>query len=286
MKRFWLGSVALIASLASGSAGAADLSQPVYKAPPPPPAPVYNWTGFYIGGNAGWIGSADNTLSNTGTDTGVGGLGTGLAIGEIPVSLSDFGTNGFIGGAQAGYNWQLTPLWVWGVEADIDWADAKKSFSTGPITVPGHVPTTTDFSRDLDWLGTLRGRIGITPTGPFLLYATGGFAYGETKVGNAFICPTCNPPASTEPSTANSNSSSNLSTGWTVGGGLEWAFAPSWSLKAEYLYVDLGSRSSTIAYTYGANNSSLTSTVVDHENIVRAGINYKFNWGAPVVSRY
>lgn len=284
MKSFWFGSVALLAIIAASSAGAADLSQPVYKAPPPAPAPVYNWTGFYIGGNAGWIGSADNTLSNTGTDTGLGGLGTGLAIGEIPVSLSDFNTSGFIGGAQAGYNWQLSPMWVWGVEADIDWADAKKDFSTGPITVLGHVPTTTDFSRDLDWLGTVRGRIGITPTGPFLLYATGGFAYGQTKVGNAFICPTCAPAASTEVGTA--NTASNVSTGWTAGGGLEWAFAPNWSVKAEYLYVDLGSHSSTITYTYGANTSSLTSTVQDHENIVRAGINYKFNWGAPVVSRY
>ena len=108
----------------------------------------------------------------------------------------------------------------------------------------------------------------------FLLYATGGLAVGQTKIGNQFICPVCGPPASTQASTTNQNT--NTSAGWTVGAGAEWMFAPRWSLKAEYLYVDLGSHSSTITYTYNAGPSTLTSSVRDAENIVRGGINYHF----------
>jgi outer membrane immunogenic protein len=84
----------------------------------------------------------------------------------------------------------------------------------------------------------------------------------------------CAPPASTEATTT--NSVSNTSPGWTVGAGAEWMFAPNWSVKAEYLYVDLTSHSSTIVYTYGANTSSLTSTAHDSEHVVRGGINFHF----------
>jgi opacity protein-like surface antigen len=97
---------------------------------------------------------------------------------------------------------------------------------------------------------------------------------GETRIGNAFICPTCDPPSTTEPSTVNTNTTT--SAGWTAGAGVEWMFAPRWSVKAEYLFVDLGRHSSTITYTYGANVSTLTSTVRDTANVVRAGINYHF----------
>jgi len=114
----------------------------------------------------------------------------------------------------------------------------------------------------------------MTVTPAFLLYATGGLAVGQTKIGNQFICPACAPPASTEAATSNTNT--RTSAGWTVGAGLEWMLAPRWSVKAEYLYVDLGSQSSTITYTYGANTSTLTSSVRNHENIARAGINYHF----------
>jgi outer membrane immunogenic protein len=100
---------------------------------------------------------------------------------------------------------------------------------------------------------------------------TGGLAYGQTKLQTAFACATCAPPANTSILT------SNVNTGWTVGAGVEWMFAPAWSIKAEYLYVDLGSISNTIGYTYGPTSiSSLTSTYNERDNIVRAGINYKF----------
>jgi outer membrane immunogenic protein len=265
-----LATVAVIGFASIASAADMPTKTPVYKAAPAIMAP--GWAGWYIGVNAGWVGSGRN-ISNTGTDNNGGGLGAMLAAGAIPASVS-LNNNGFIGGAQIGYNWQVAN-WVYGLEADFDGASAKSSTTA---VFPGSsvfFPLSTTYNRQLDWLATFRGRIGITAAPAFLLYATGGLAVGNTKIGNAFICAACVPPASTEPSTV--NQTSNTSAGWTVGAGLEWMFAPQWSLKAEYLYVDLGSHSSTITFTYGApNTSTLTSTVRDTENVVRGGINYHF----------
>jgi len=259
-----------VALLVAGPAFAADMA---VKAPVRAPLmPVLGWGGWYVGANAGWVGTASDGITNTGTDTGAGGLGNGLATGAIPTSLN-LKYSGFIGGAQIGYNWQVGS-WVYGLEADFDGASAKGDATIGPITVPGHVPQTTTYHRELDWLATFRGRLGVTLAPAFLVYATGGLAVGETKLGNSYICPTCAPPASTESSTT--NQSSNTSAGWTAGGGAEWMFAPNWSVKAEYLYVDLGKHNSSIAYTYGANVSTLTSRANDTMHIVRGGINFHF----------
>jgi outer membrane immunogenic protein len=263
----------LLASLGFGAlivpAMAADMAPaPYYKAPPPAPV-VWSWTGLYIGANLGWVGSADNNLTNTGTDTGAGGLGSALGLGLIPGSVG-VSRSGFIGGGQVGYNWQLAPAWVAGIEADFD--GTANNSNTSTFAFPGSaaaVPFTTTFTNGLDTLGTVRARLGWLYTPALLAYATGGFAYGETKVGSSFTCPTCTPAAGI------ATSSTGTATGWTVGGGLEWRFAPAWSVKAEYLYVDLGDRNSTIGYTYGPNTSTLTSTVKERDNIARVGLNYK-----------
>jgi outer membrane immunogenic protein len=273
----------LVASLAAAglsaglvaAASAADLGRP---APAPfytkaPIAVPYGWGGFYAGANAGWVGSTGNDIGLSGTDTGTGGLGSALAAGVIPSNIN-LGYNGFLGGGQLGYNWQFNS-WVFGLEGDIDWVSAKSS-----VTVPDavfippagiHTPLTTNATRELDWLGTFRGRVGYTPATPFLVYATGGLAVGEHKLGIGISDPTATPPANLF------NQNSSTSVGWTVGAGAEWMFARQWSLKAEYLYVDLGNISSTINYAYApANTSSLTGTVHDRDNIVRGGINYHF----------
>jgi outer membrane immunogenic protein len=267
-------------SLFGTAAFAADLGPapapaPVYvKAPPPPPT----WSGFYGGGNAGWVGSADNTINLTGTDTGTAGLGTALANGVIPNPLN-LGYSGFLGGGQLGYNWQSSN-WVFGLEADMDWVSAKSSGAfPDAIAFTGGLngPLGINATRELDWLGTLRGRVGFTPVAPLLVYATGGLAFGEHKLGIGISDPAGTPPANLF------NQTSEWSAGWTVGGGFEWMFARQWSLKAEYLYVDLGNISSTINYNYTINppgtttyTSSLTATARDTENIVRGGINYHF----------
>jgi outer membrane immunogenic protein len=239
----------VIASLVSAAfvvpALAADLAPaPVYKAPPPVLPVVWSWTGFYIGSNFGWIGSTDNAITNTGTDNGPGGLGTYLSFGGIPATISASHSN-FIGGGQIGYNWQWGPSWVLGLEADFDGIASPST--TVVAAFPGNAafaPAQSGFARALDDLGTVRGRVGYLISPSFLGYATGGLAYGETKLLNAFYGNTFVPPA------ASTNLIDNMQVGWTVGAGVEWRFAPQWSVKAEYLYVDLGSISSTISYAY------------------------------------
>ncbi len=132
------------------------------------------------------------------------------------------------------------------------------------------MPITSSFSRDLTWLGTFRGRLGWLATPQFLIYGTGGLAVGETKISNSAFAPLVIPPLNA------ASESSKTQAGWTAGGGVEWMFAPNWSLKAEYLYVDLGDNDTTISYAYGANNSTLTSHVKDTFHIARAGINWHF----------
>jgi outer membrane immunogenic protein len=259
--------------LFAGSALAADLDvkAPVYKAPPPV-AVVPTWAGWYVGANGGWIGSADGTVTNTGTDTGGAGLGAALAGNAIPGAVS-LRYNGFLGGAQVGYNWQ-TGSWVYGLEADIDGSTAKSSAAAVFAGGGGSVPITTAYSRDLDSLATIRGRVGFTVAPTFLVYATGGLAVGHTNTGTSAVAPADSPPVESEPTT--NITLSNIWGGWTAGGGVEWLFAPQWSVKAEYLYVDLGTHINTLTYTYGANSSTLTSTFHDTSNVVRAGVNYHF----------
>jgi outer membrane immunogenic protein len=244
------------------------------KALPPPPT----WTGLYWGVNAGWIGSSQYNITNTGTDTGNGGLGTFLGIGAIPGTVA-VSHSGFFGGGQIGYNWQTDPSWVWGVEADFQ--DSTANGSAGAVFVGsqgGFRSITTVFKYELDDLGTVRARLGWLSSPNVLWYGTAGVAYGETKLTSTAQCPSFGPPCFTESTT--SLATTHMSVGWTAGAGVEWKLTPVWSVKAEYLYVDLGSnQTNTITYTYPTNNqtntSSLTSTVHEKDNIVRFGVNYK-----------
>jgi outer membrane immunogenic protein len=245
---------------------AADMGVPFIA---PAPIPVVPWTGLYGGINFGW--AASNTaLAVTATDTGAAGLGSMVAARAIPGTMRGI-HGGFIGGMQAGFNWQFAPAWVAGIETDFDWLANSEPKSVFPYLGTAAFPAlNTTFTRGLDSLGTVRARFGWLFTPLFLFYATGGIAYGETRVGTTFFCPTCTPSA------ALSSTSSGMATGWTVGAGLEWQFAPGWSVKGEYLWVDLGSRSETIGYPYGAFNSTLTSSVHELDGIVRTGLTYRF----------
>ncbi|MGA2129870.1 MAG: porin family protein, partial [Xanthobacteraceae bacterium] len=118
MKKLAFGVTVSASVFVAGPALAADLPAPAYKAPAVAPF-ANNWTGFYVGGNAGWVGSANRTGTNAGTDTGAGGLGSVLAGGGLPASF-DVPSSGFLGGGQIGYNWQIN-TWVVGLEADADW---------------------------------------------------------------------------------------------------------------------------------------------------------------------
>lgn len=248
MKRSGLTAAALGAAfgaaifVAAGSASAADLGAraPVYKAPVPL---AYNWTGFYVGGNAG---------------LGVGAGDSALTIPAFPNNERfTRGGAGGIAGLQGGYNWQFGN-WVVGAEADIQWSGVRG----GDTCVLGCFGgTATTIGTALDWFGTVRARVGYA-TGPVLAYYTGGFAYGDTRttIAQGIAAP------------ATSVTLDQTRTGWTLGSGVEAALDGNWTGKIEYLYVDLGSSANAltiagVATTYSADY---------RYHVFRAGLNYRF----------
>lgn len=265
----------LLASAAAVMAtGAAIAAEPA----PLPPAPVFTWTGLYLGVNIGghWGGSATQF---TGTDTDGAGLGSALSAGAIPATGSA-GAAGVIGGGTIGYNYQWNSL-VLGLEVDVDGASGRKTVQTLRGPEVGFVPVAFSSNQTLDWLGTLRGRIGFALMDRLLIYGTGGFAFGQSVASFSAVAPAADPPLA-------GFTTNRASTGWTAGGGVEYAFLDNLSVKAEYLYYNLGRTTGTIVYQYAPDFSTLTGVTRHNGNIVRAGLNYKFSWGAPapVVAKY
>jgi outer membrane immunogenic protein len=288
-----------------GAIGAASAADMAVKAAPPPLAPVFTWTGFYIGVNLGgsW---ADNqrgystgqpglVFASCGSPAGVAPL---VFAGANPFDLSNGcgSPTSFIGGGQIGYNWQAG-AWVFGLEADGAWQSLiERSFvrfgDTPTLNDPfGTVATDTAyFKSEATGLGTFRGRVGYAP-GPWMFYATGGLAVGNVKhtftevlsPGNVCITPGGN--------TCRTVSDNETKVGWTVGAGFEWMFAPNWSVGAEYLYVDLGRTNLTLAAVpggiIGVNNfffNNSTASFDDRQHVARMKVNYHF--GGPVVAKY
>jgi outer membrane immunogenic protein len=282
VKKLGLATVAWISAASLGAAVAADLS-PAYKAPVTAVAPASGWTGFYIGGNVGYgWDSGSSGVSALSTDAALApALAAILAAGSYPTSLSP-SAKGVIGGGQIGYNWQLPSQWLIGLEADLQ-ASGIKGSASQTLSPALFDMTSTGVTKSIDWFGTVRGRVGFLVTPQWLLYGTGGLAYGETKssftttdlafgcVPNATLC-------------AN-GASSSIRTGWTAGAGAEAMLAPNWSVKVEYLYVDLGGRSMNIpAFTVPA--IVFNASTPFHEQIARVGLNYHFDWAGPVIARY
>jgi outer membrane immunogenic protein len=234
IKGLFLASAA-IASLPIGVASAADLPARMPTKAPMLVSHPFSWTGFYVGVNAGaiWVGS-----SETETDGG--------PIIITPPASTNY--SGFIGGVQAGYNWQFSNF-VLGVEGDFDLTSAKKSVAVNVINTR---------NLQLSALSTIRGRVGLA-FDHWLPYFTGGVAFADVKneIVNSAI-----------PFTVDR---SNWTTGWTIGGGLEYAFADHWSAKAEYLYVRFPDQSFS-----GITPSAYGFTLKDSASIARVGINYRF----------
>jgi outer membrane immunogenic protein len=211
MSRIAFAAVALTAAGFTGSAQAADLygSRPNYYNSNPPPLDR-TWIGPYLGGNIGYAwGSVDNNPTKP---------------------------SGFVGGVQAGYNWRFGPSsqWVVGLEGDLQATGADDTFAPWKFFNP--------------WFGTVRGRAGYLFINNFLVYATGGLAFGELRAETFGL------------------SETHTNAGWTAGVGAEFLFAPQWSAKVEYLYVDLANSNFTVT---GASNGY-------RFGVLRAGINYHF----------
>ena len=263
--------VTAISLLCAGSAIAADIRMPMKAAPAPAPI-AYNWTGLYVGGHAGygWMDSADRVSDVTGSAF----VASGSIASSIPLD-----PGGFIGGGQIGYNWQVTPMWVIGLEADISWTDFDETASRPGPADPSRVLTA---HQKLDSFGTVRGRLGLTPANGWLAYVTGGLAYGRGSLSTA-LTRTTGAGCAGGANNCQQGSVSDTLTGWTVGGGLEWAVANNWTMKAEYLYFDLGSVSHLMTDPFFP--ATTFSASADFKgSIARVGLNYRF--GGPDVARY
>jgi outer membrane immunogenic protein len=230
---------ALIVLGASVPALAADLGARPYAPAPAYAAPLYNWTGFYIGGHLGGAFSGDNSFN-------------GLVLSNYDARL--------LGGVQAGADYQFAGNFVVGVEGQYSWLGSNK---IGAIFPAGFV-----YSNNQRGLGSVTGRIGYS-WGPALFYAKGGYAYSDYRETLTFGG---TPVAFTL--------DRSHSSGYTVGGGIEYLFTPNWSAKAEYQYYNFGqSRFLTPAplVPFGSFNND--------EHTLKAGVNYRFNVG-PLVARY
>jgi outer membrane immunogenic protein len=243
---------ALVAT--SMTANAADVTARPYSPPPyvPPAyvAPVFTWTGFYLGGNIGGAWRNDN-LSDT-----LSGL-----------NFSNGNNNGaFIGGGQLGFNWQVSNF-VLGFEWDID--GAANNNNTGTVFVPalGTIQVTSNNR----WITTLAARFGVT-NGYWLFYGKAGGGW----VGNDDF--TINNLTTGTSITASNN---NTNSGWLVGAGIEWAFAPNWSAKVEYNYLGLDDRTFIVPAGVPGFLPGDTFTQSNRNiQMVKVGVNYLFNWSS------
>lgn len=238
-----------------------------------PRAAPFSWTGFYVGLNAGGAWSE----TSIGTGFSCTGVCPFTAASNNFIGAANSGSvsaKGFIGGIQAGYNLQSGNL-VWGAEVDFNLLNASLSRSVTGIT-PGGSPFASSTGLESDWLMTARARLGITLSPTLLAYVTGGLAVADMAVTNSFT--TTFGGGFNEIRGGSSNSSTKL--GWTVGGGLELALNRNWSIKGEYLYVDLGSTSTSATVNQvpvaGFANSTMSTSADLTLHIARAGINYRF----------
>jgi outer membrane immunogenic protein len=194
---------------------------------------TFSWTGFYVGANLGYGWGDSDHLA--GPDSGTG--------------INDLDIDGVFGGGQVGFNYQMNQF-VLGVEADIQASGIEGSCVAG-VCGGGGPP---DTSQEIDWFGTVRGRVGFA-AGEWMPYVTGGYAFGEA----------------TRTTGAGGGASSDQGIdGWVAGVGVEWAFSPNWSAKAEYQYIDFGEET----YDFPVGFDPIVEQTI---NTVRIGVNYRFN---------
>src|SRR3954452_8313419 len=257
-----LAAAAAAAFIGIGAASAADMPARYAKAPPVAPVITYNWTGCYIGGNVGggWARTSQTQIGKVG----------------LPVVLnSDFGAgddSNVLGGVQVGCDYQFAGNWVVGVQGMFDFGDINNRHNL--TAFPAFYAT--DRTREI-FTGT--ARLGYLFAPSVLGYVKGGGAWARTS--SSIFAPAVPAPVATE--TASTDRS-----GWTVGGGLEWMFAPGWSVFGEYNYMDFGRRNVGYVLTPAAAPGDIADVISTRLTVqqVLVGVNYKFNLGGPVVAKY
>jgi outer membrane immunogenic protein len=251
MKKIVLGMMVSAALTVAGAAQAADM--PLKAAPRV--ADTFSWTGFYIGAHVGgtW-GTIESALSD----------------GNLSLPISSHTINGFVAGGQAGYNLQVNPWLVLGVEGQFSWTDSSGRTPCAPLSILG-------CSTDVNWIATLAGRVGFT-RGHTMLYVKGGVAWADTDHNVDFLG-------------INFLSSSSTRTGAMVGAGVEHAFAPNWSAKIEYNYMDFDTESLGFGFSGKCSSdirlasvrddvcrSGINADVTQKIHLIKFGLNYRF-WG-------
>jgi outer membrane immunogenic protein len=269
-----LAGLVLLAVSLSAHAASLPVKAPIYKAPPPAPAPVSGWSGFYLGLNGGYGWGSDPVAFAPASPGAVSGFST-----VVPAGVSGQPAGGVFG-VQLGYNWQWAAQTILGIETDFDYADID---GAGSVTLlSGVTPFTSSASQGLTWLGTFRGRVGFV-FDRLLFYGTGGLAYGRTSLATSFVGlagGACGPAG-----ICAAAASTGWQTGWVAGAGVEWAVSPALSVKAEYLHYDLGTR--TLTQFDPALPAILFASSADFSgDIVRLGLNFRFGGGGPIVARY
>lgn len=277
--------LAVVLSGLSSAALAADL--PSRMAPPvytPPPPPLFTWTGGYVGITAGYAFDSDHNFSNFGNTAGTAAA---LASGARASYVRDR-SEGFTGGGEIGYNYQIPNSTYFGTGGVVVGIEADAAYA-GPASGYNYYSTVNStFHSRTEFVGTVRGRLGYAFNN-FLVYGTGGFAYGGVDERANFY--------DAAGFTAFTGASSTIKTGYAYGGGVAYAIptasflnflhSSAVTLKAEFIHYDLGSSNILIAST--TTGASYTSHIKTEGNLVRAGIDYKFDFfgtPAPVVAKY
>lgn len=284
LKKLFLISAALLAAISS--AQSADLQRVYTKAPV---AAVSSWAGFYAGVSGGYAWD-DPTVTFTGNTPNTGVAVTGLpfatAAGVPSASRPSFDIAGGFGGVQAGYNWQLAPSWIAGLEADFSGGNISGSGSA--IVDLGTALTALSAEDKVKWFGTVRARLGFLATPNLMIFGSGGFAYGRVNQSAtvALAPPTLSTDFIAGPGTVTcdpgipclSGSSSRVAPGWTAGAGAEYLIGTKWTMRVEYLYVNLGKNTflQTASNTTNAANTVTTAFSDTAFNLVRFGVNYHF----------
>jgi len=261
MKKFLLATVGLVALGMAAPASAADLAARPYTKAPPMVAAIYDWSGFYIGANGGW-GSSHKCFDIT-------NFPGATVVPTFREGCHD-ATGGVVGG-QIGYRWQNAG-WVFGLEAQGDWADLKGS------NVSVFIPNWTNNSK-IEAFGLFTGQVGYAWNN-VLWYVKGGAAVTDDKYRGTVT-----------PTGALFDSASETRWGGVIGTGLEFGFAPNWSVAVEYDHLFMGNHSHNFTSTgvlavVPVGGVFRTDSIRQDVDLVTARINYRFNWGGPVVGRY
>ena len=261
---------AALVTLSSAAAFAGDIAgrAPVVA------APVTNWSGFYVGGDIGGAfqrgGGTSNFFQNA-----VAPLNNNFR-------SQSAGGDSFIGGLHAGYNWQFADRWVIGIEGDWQWIDTQSS-ACRSLSSANNACSDSGFglvtaSGNTRSIATVRGRFGWT-SDRVMVYGTGGVAFADVRTSLGVACAQgCGLDG--DPITTSANSST-LKTGWAAGAGIEWMFSPNWTVRAEYLRIDLGGLSDTLnlpaVNCVNGGPCGLSWSRDLRYDVVRAGLSYKFN---------